>query len=447
MNLLIALKSAQAGQVNAERLINMYAEKTGGGRSPVQILSSHGLALFGTTGTGAGRGIFTFQDQLYTVVGEVLYRITTSGAAVVIGAISGTGQVVAAASTTELCIAAGGNAYIYDGTLTQITDPDFLGADAVEFLDGYFIFSNGTGQFSISALYAGGTIDALDFASAESDPDIIVRAFVDHREVLLFGTRTIETWVNTGGVDFPLERVSGGITEKGLAGFNAIAKIDNSVIWLDQDGIVRRLAGGYSPVRISTHEVEKTLTDIDQAECFAYTYGGHEFFVLSTPSITWLFDAATQMWHERKSLGEDRWRVRGHAFCYNKHYFGDFENGNIYELDDTVFTEAGDELVSEIIFPVIHNEGDRFRLHRLLVDMSVGETTDHSEPQIRLDLSEDGVEWNTVGYGTLGATGERKHRLVWRRLGQHRYLHVRFLISDPCKRAMYASYGEVEVDK
>lgn len=446
MKLQIALKSADAGQVNAERLVNMYAEQTGG-KSPVQILSSPGLTLFGTTGTGEGRGLFVFQDQLYTVVGTTLYRVATDGSSLALGTIAGTGMVVGAASAYELCIAAGGKAYIFDTTLTEITDEDFLGANAVEYLDGYFIFSNGTSQFSISALYAGGDIDALDFASAESNPDVIVRAFIDHRELLLFGTRTIETWVNSGGADFPFERVSGGISEKGLAGFNAVAKIDNSVMWLDQDGIVRRLSGGYSPVRVSTHEVEATMASIDEAECFSYALGGHEFFVLSLPTITWVFDAATQLWHERKSLSEDRWRARGHAFVYGKHYFGDFENGNIYELDETVFTEAGDEMVSEIVFPVIHNEGDRFRLHRLMVDMSMGETIDHTEPQIRLDLSGDGVEWSTVGYGTLGATGDRTHRLTWRRLGQHRFLHLRFLISDPCKRALYAAYAEVSIDK
>ena len=132
---------------------------------------------------------------------------------------------------------------------------------------------------------------------------------------------------------------------------------------------------------------------------------------------------------------------------YGKHFFGDCENGNIYQLDENVFTEAGTEIVSEIVFPPIHNENERFRLHRLILDMSMGEVTDYTEPQIRLDVSGDGVDWTTVGYGTLGATGDRTHRLVWRRLGQWRFLHLRFLISDPCRRALYSAYGEVSIDK
>lgn len=448
MNLQIPLRSAVNGQISAERLVNMYAEQSSG-KSPVMIRSTPGLRLAHTTGSGHGRGLTVHADELYTVVGSRLYRINSGGAFTDLGGIGGNGLCVFASSGDELAIASEGSCWVWDGsTLAQITDADFEGADAVEYLDGYFIYSNGGDSFQISALLDAGNIDALDFASAESNPDPIIRAFVDHRELLLFGSRTVETWVNTGATDFPFERVSGGIAERGIASPHAVAKIDNTVFWLDSDGVVRRMAGGYSPVRISTHEVERSLSEIDQAEAFAFVAQGHEFFVLSLPSVTWVYDAATQLWHERQSYDEGgRWRARGYAYCYGRHYVGDYENGNVYELDEDVFTEAGDDLVAEIVFPPIHNESKRFRLHRITLDMEVGEVTDHSDPQIRLDLSDDGVEWTTHGYRSLGTTGERNQRVSWNRLGQHRTLHLRFIISDPCKRAMYAAFGEVSIDQ
>ncbi len=443
MKLNIPVKSARDGQLSAERLVNCYAE-AGEGKANVQVISVPGMTLFATTGSGSGRGLFVHDEELYAVVGAYLYKISEAGASTLLGVISGSSIAQGASSGLELCVVSDGNGYIYDGSLSQITDADFPLATSVTYLDGYFIFGDGTESFYISQLYAGGSIDALDFASAESNPDVIVRPFVDHRELLLFGKDTVETWFNSGDADFPFERVSGGITEKGIAGENAVAKIDNTVFWLDNDGIVRRMAGGYSPQRISTHEVERTITSPSDAECFAFVWQGHEFFVMSLPSITWIFDAATQLWHERKSFDETRWRARGYAYCYGKHFVGDFENGNIYELDDEVFTEAGDPLVTEFVFPVIHNEGDRFRLHKVMLDMEVGEA---DSPQIRLDLSEDGSDWFTVGTQTLGELGHRQSRVVWRRLGQHRSLHLKFLISDPCKRALYNGYGEVSADK
>jgi hypothetical protein len=46
----------------------------------------------------------------------------------------------------------------------------------------------------------------------------------------------------------------------------------------------------------------------------------------------------------------------------------------------------------------------------------------------------------------MGETGQRSVRTVWRRLGQHRNLHLRFRISDPVKRTVYAAYAELESD-
>lgn len=443
MKLNIALRSAPNGQVNAERLVNFYAEESGG-KSDVQLLSPPGLVEVADVGGGGCRGLFTHNDELYIVSGDKLHYVGPTYNTSLIGTIPGSAECIGASSGVELCIAVDGDAYIYNGTsLAQITDGDFLGADSVDYLDGYFIFSNGTDEFSISALYGGGTIDALDFASAESNPDSIIRAFVDHREVLLFGSRTVETWVNTGDADFPFERVAGSIIEKGIHNKCAVAQVDNSVYWLDQDKIVRRMVSGYSPERISTHEVEKSLTG--NAEAFAYTWQGHEFFVLTAGS-TWVYDAATQLWHERQTYGNTRWRAKGHAFCYGYHFVGDEATGKIFRLDANTLTDGDEIILSEMVFPAVHNEQNRFRVHRLVLDMEVGEAPAYTEPKVRLDISNDGVTWSTVQTKTIGRTGNRSHRVVWRRLGQHKTLHIRIRISDACKRAVYAAYAEVEAD-
>jgi hypothetical protein len=105
----------------------------------------------------------------------------------------------------------------------------------------------------------------------------------------------------------PLQRIQGAFNELGCAAPYSVAKMDNGLFWLGRDrrgeGIVYR-ANGYSGVRISTHAVEWQIQQYaDMSDAIAYTYqqDGHSFYVLVFPSAntTWVYDAATQAWHER----------------------------------------------------------------------------------------------------------------------------------------------------
>jgi hypothetical protein len=172
-----------------------------------------------------------------------------------------------------------------------------VGFSSVSYIDGYGILTvnDSSGQFYITGLLDFSTIDPLDVASAESSPDGLVRVLVDHREIWLFGTKTIEPWSNTGASPFPLERVPGALLERGCAAAQSCAKMDNSVFWLGDDRIIYR-ADGYQPVRISTHAIEEILRTGTVSDAYGMTYfmGGHHFYVLTLPSLgrTFAFDAA-----------------------------------------------------------------------------------------------------------------------------------------------------------
>jgi hypothetical protein len=195
----------------------------------------------------------------YSVNGTSLYNVETEAS---LGTIAGSGLVSMADDGVQLVIVNGAQGYVYtvSGGLVEITDPDFPGATSVDYLDSYFLFSEpNSGIFFISAINDATDLDALDFASAESNPDHLKRVFVDHREVALFGSETVEYWSNTGNADFPFERIAGAINEKGLRGVFTVTRTDNSIYWVDRDGVVRRQDAGYSPLRISTHAVEESL--------------------------------------------------------------------------------------------------------------------------------------------------------------------------------------------
>ena len=439
--------SAQSGggrskTQDASRLVNMYAEEAGG-KSQVMLHGTPGLVLDTTYGVGPVRGIHYMAGLRYVVSGASLYN----AAGDVLGAIDGTGKVALANNGTQLVVvtsATTGYVYTVSGGLVQITDPDWPGATSVDYLDGYFLFTEpDSGIFFISALNDALDIDALDFASAESAPDDLVRVFVDHREVWLMGVDTCEIWVNTGSQDFPFERQPGAISEKGLRGKFTVTKNDNSIYWVDRDGIVRRAAEGYSPLRISTHAVEHAIAsgDLDNAEAISYVQEGHEFYALTVPGAgTFVYDSATQLWHERESLSQGRWRASGFARNAGVQYVGDYLNGKVYSLDLDTYTEDGTEQVAEMLFPPLQADGERFRLSSVRLDMEAGTA---NAPNVMLQVSRDGKTWSNEEWQEFGDVGQYTRRVVWRRLGQYDTCHLRFRISDNAKRAVFAAYAVI----
>ncbi|MFZ9922427.1 MAG: hypothetical protein ACO3E4_05895, partial [Candidatus Nanopelagicaceae bacterium] len=166
----------------------------------------------------------------------------------------------------QLFIACNGPSYIYNastGVFAQITDGDFPGASVVGYLDGYFVFIEPNSQrVWVTSLLDGTSIDPLDFASAEGSPDGLVSMIIDHREVWLFGSNSVEVWYDAGLTDFPLQRVQGAFNEIGCAAVYSVAKLDNAIFWLGSDargnGIVYR-ANGYTGQRVSTHAIEYAI--------------------------------------------------------------------------------------------------------------------------------------------------------------------------------------------
>ena len=254
----------------------------------------------------------------------------------------------------------------------------------VTFQDGYFAVSKpDTDEFYVSSLNDGLNWDALDFASAEGQSDDLVAVESDHREMWLFGERTIEVWYNSGDVTFPFERVQGGFQETGCMATASIAKADNSLFWLGRDdrgwGIVYR-ADGYTPRRVSTHAIEKDIQSYDDvSDAFAYTYqqDGHIFYVLTFPSgnRTWVYDVSTNLWHKRSYYdGEDDIRHRGNCFAHfdEELIVGDYSNGKLYKLDLDTYTDDGDEIRRIRTAYHVHNERKRSVCTRYEIDMEFG---------------------------------------------------------------------------
>jgi hypothetical protein len=211
--------------------------------------------------------------------------------------------------------------------------------------------------------------------------------------------------------------------------------MDNGLFWLGRDrrgqGIVYR-ANGYTGVRISTHAVEwqiQQYADLSDAIGYTYQQDGHSFYVLVFPSAntTWVYDAATQAWHERAGFVSGMFtRHRGNcqmAF-HNKIVIGDFENGNIYAFDLENYSDNGSIqkwLRTWRALPTGQNNLKRTAQHAMQLDCESGvgiNLGQGSDPQVMLRWSDDGGHtWSNEHWSSMGKIGQYYKRVLWRRLG------------------------------
>jgi Phage stabilisation protein len=386
-----------ARSINAadNRCVNLFPELIPeGGKEAAFFNRAPGLKFQQTVGTGPIRALWAHQTNgadFYVVSGNEVYKLTSlTGTPVKLGNVSGTGPVSIADNGTQLFFACNPDGYIYNETtnvFSQITDPDFPGAVTVQYLDGYFVFNEPNSQrLWVTSLLDGTAIDPLDFASAEGSPDGVAAVAVQHRELWVFGTDTVEVWYDAGLAAFPMAPIQGALNEIGCAAAFSVAKLDNALFWLGADargyGIVYRNKG-YSGERISTHAIEYAIqqyTTISDAVGYTYQQEGHAFYVLNFPTAnaTWVYDVSTQAWHERAGFSNGAFtRHRSNCQCnfnYNT-VIGDYQNGNIYTFDLNVYADnSGVQkwLRSWRALPTGQNNLKRTAHHSLQLDAETG---------------------------------------------------------------------------
>lgn len=456
---------ARSVNASANRMINLFPEATlQSGQTAGFLNRAPGLRLLNTIGGGPIRGLWSPQltgQEAYVVSGFSFYKIDTNYQATFLGNVLGSGPVSITDNGTQIFIAANPFGYIYNMTtnvFAQITDPDFAGASTVGFLDGYFVFTQPNSQvFWVTNLLDGTSVEPLNFASAEGSPDDLVGLIVDHREVWLFGTSSVEVWYNAGTVGFPLERIQGAFNEIGCAAAYSIAKLDNGLFWLGSDargqGIVYR-ANGYTGTRVSTHAVEWQIQqygNISDAIGYTYQQDGHSFYVLIFPSAnaTWVYDVATDNWHERASFSNGefgRHRSNCQMSFNNEIIVGDYDDSRIYAFDLDKYsddTAVQKWLRSWRALPPDANNLTRTAQHtlQLICESGVGLNDGQgSDPQVMLRWSDDGGHtWSNEHWTSMGKIGVYGARAIWRRLGMTTKLRDRvYEVSgtDPVKIAI-----------
>lgn len=426
------------------------------------LLQVAGIPQFGTTTNGACRGGSVFAGVPFFVNGNKLVSYGPSGIATEHGEIEGIGRIDMANNGSSLVIVVpNGKGYVWDGvTLTPITDPDYQKSDTVEFYRGFFVFTTSNGkQLFVSNLNTPLTFSALDFGSAEGDPDRIVTQVLDHDELSILGEVTTENFKLVGGAGFPLQIIPGAYTEKGAAAKFGVVKFDNTYLFIgggvNEKPAIWRQTSSSQASKVSTDAVDNEIqkfTKAEIAEAFAMTYTQRgQFLAIFTinstriPSKTFVYNStASQLSGQRvwstfqTGVTTDSWRVNTIVKAYGKLLCGDAVDGRIGELDTEVFTEYGLNIFRQTTLQPFSVDGKTVFAGEFEAGFEGGlglTTGQGSDPIVRMDFSDDGGR--TFSYETfrrLGKIGEYGHRSIWKRQGDIPVARtIRLTVTDPIK--------------
>jgi hypothetical protein len=502
---------------DAQECINFFPEidptKGQGDRGVVALYPTGGLIRKAQLYAGQVRALHTMSggQWLIAVCDRFVYKIDNSFTATQIGTINtSTGYVQITDNQTS---DNGLTAYIVDGVARYTwvegtntfaalppSDGPWTGASSCDVVDNYIIYNQPDTQ-NWAATNLGLAVSTTGYyGTKDGAPDNLVALIVDHRQVYLLGEVTSEVWVDvgnqiTGIISFPFQRISGTSMQHGCAAKGSIARFGESFAFVSKDTRGTATIGvmaGYTYQKISTHAVENTLAGKDLSDAVAYTYRieGHEFYVVTFPSIdlTWVYDLATQQWHKWLSYlngNYHRHRSNCGAFFNNMNIVGDYANGKIYSVERDVYTEDGNIIRRLRRAPHLVADFQREYFDELQIQfqpgvgvggfsVKSGEVISNPyyiasngtltigaasivyigpintlfvspadaiiNPEAMLRWSNDGGStWSNEHWVSIGQQGKYKNRAIWRRLGMARDRIFEVAISSPVKAVIVSA--------
>jgi hypothetical protein len=501
--------------VAAETVITALGSGSGGvGTYTIDVSQTLTSRSMNSAAVGA-RFTATIAGNTMTVAsvasGTIYLGQTIQGAGVTAGSVvtalgTGTGGTGTYTLSSASTIAVAVTMYAINFSVLPSTDGAFSGANTVDIVDNYFVYNRPNSQQWGSSDLLSPISPALSYGIKDGSPDNLVALICDHREVYLMGEASSEVWSDVGATPFPFQRIPGTSTQHGIAAPFSVSRLGNSFAYVSRNnrGQAQIMQmNGYIPQRISTHAVENTLTNqyIDDAISWTYQLEGHEVYVVTFPTLqlTWAYDIATQMWHKWLYTASDNTYQRHRGNCsavfQGMVLVGDYENGKIYELDKTNYTDDGQNVrrlrrAPHLVTDLQRQYFDEFQiqfqpgvgttgLSRATVvqsssnpdpyyiastaELSIGPfdiftignsgggviiPTTTTNPQAMLRWSNDGGStWSKEYWVPIGGLGKYTNRAIWRRLGWSRDRVFEVSITDPVNAVIVsanlkASQGE-----
>lgn len=444
-------------KISSENTINWYEAIHPFGKKITALHPYPGTKFKVNVGTGVHRGAFVFNNFVYFCTGGNLFRMDSSFVVSplgVLGFASSTGFVDIDANQTQIIFVDGLSGLIFDTntlTLSVVPFPPGVLPNSVTYMDGYFIVDDTvTNRFYVSNLDTGLIWGALNFALINSNPTFARGVQRLKRRLFIFGTTITEVWLDAGTANFPFRRDNNLLFEHGLEAPGSLVEGFDRMFYLsrNKDGVgsIKMVEGTY-PEDISTYELDnliQTLDDTELAIGLVYKINGIIFYQISLGGRTFIYNVTMssqqdRKWSEVMMLDKTRHIANTHIFFEGAHFIGSYKGPELYEFSTSFLDNNGESIYRARIGKVISDPlYSRIRIDRLQVDMLQGvgipgtDRTDFAslnankdqDPKLKLSISVDGgVTFTAVGDATIGKTGNRVHRTIFRNLGMA-YQHV-----------------------
>lgn len=443
---------------NCEDTINWYIIQNPNGKKSQALSRVPGykfeLHLESANGYSRPNGLFSFENNLYSVVGDSVYLIESDLNVIDIGSLSTSDgyMSISANNSQQIIFVDGTDGFICDTfaqTFTQITDPAFPpNPQMVAFLDGYFVtIAGGTNTFVLSApndgtkwTFAGNA----EYATANAYPGILTALAVVNRRLFLFKEQSTEVWYNAGASDFPFRRDNNSILSYGCATKNSIATGEGLLFFmsLGENGNYSIMSSdGSNPKKISTSSIDDTINaftnPLDMDSIIYKTEDGHLFYQMNwtTDDFTLVYDVTTNLWHRMKLISKKpkeefpflektRHIANSHAFAFGKHFIGSYKDQNLYSLSLNYSNNNGEPIVCSRTFKhLIQSNYRAIQIDDLQLDFQsgVGNVSGiYRDPAAYLEISRNGgISFGNEMRSQIGRLGHREQRTIWHQLGQY----------------------------
>ncbi len=434
-----------AQEVDVEDCKNLYPEiqQSPGAKAAMVLYGSPGTGLYYDFADGGPiRGELEVEGVSYFVSGSTVYqqdafgvvRVCDTGS-IATGTIGNDNKPVRfAANATQILIVSAGLAYaLVDRALSAIASPPWTFAVDCAYLDGFFIVldddgGNAGGVFFITPDIF--TWDPLDFSNAPASNNKLRALAVDHGELWIFGTIVTQVFYNNQNADFPFVPNLSGIIMQGTVSRDSIQQIDNTLIWVgrNKDGVLEGfVADGYTAKSITPPPIAQQwqrYSDATDAVAWTFQIDSHANYHVNFLSAgkSWRYDRATGLWHRvsyrNPITGQDEChRGNNHIVRNGVHLIGDRQNGKVWKLSPTLYTDGDVPMVSSRRSPAQNQENKIifYPIFELITPAGIGDGTvgtPEENPEWMLRWSNDnGHNWSNEFLLAAGKVGEYGTRL------------------------------------
>jgi len=428
-------------QENNGRLINCVAEPLGatvmsskGFPTPKVVWrKSPGMSLFAAASNPNFRGGILVGSTLYTAWTERGATFTSAGTETVLsGTLAGTDKVFWAHNnktpSADIVVVSPtqGAFLVTSSAVAAYPDVDVGSPNSVAFMDGYFVFTYGSGRLQASGLNDT-AINPADFTTEQSKVGGMLRGLAFNGQYFAFGPNHAAVYANTAQpVGFPFTRSY--VIQRGLYGRYAVAGQENgfgsALIWVADDASVVRHNGTPNPTKISPPDLDRLIEDVtdeNTLEASVYISQGHPKWVLSCDTFTWEFDIGSEKWNERASYLVPRWRAVSGINAYNKWITGDTKGDRLLYVDDDAFDEYLEPLIMQIESGPVTKFPNRTKVARADfnfvtgVGRADGPDISGTDPSVGISWSNDGgFVWGEEKIRRLGRQSEPTNVVVLR---------------------------------